>query len=344
MKVNPTGLERFLRKPDPAVRLVLVHGDDTGLVRELADRVALAVVPDPNDPFLVAELTAKQIDDDPARLGDEAAAISMIGGRRVIRLRQAGDRQAETIARAIDGAGDALLVIEADALGKNSRLRKLGEDSAAALALACYADGAGALDGLIDEVMARHKLSMEAEAQDWLRERLGSDRLVNRGELEKLALYMMSSESRRVSLEDVEAAIGDNGSADMDRIVNATLSGDPASLDRGLARAFAAGEAAIGILRVVTWTTMRLHLARGLVEEGMPVDRAMASLKPPVIFPRQDGFRRQLSIWSRAQLADALTLLAETEIACKTTGMPANTVCARALVSLASYARRAKRK
>ena len=67
MKVNPTGLERFLRKPDPAVRLVLVHGDDAGLVRELADRVALAVVPDSTDPFLVADLTAKQIDDETAR-------------------------------------------------------------------------------------------------------------------------------------------------------------------------------------------------------------------------------------------------------------------------------------
>jgi DNA polymerase-3 subunit delta len=343
VKVNPNGLERFLRKPDPAVRLALVHGDDAGLVRELADRIALSVVADPADPFLVADLAAKQLDEDPARLGDEAAAISMIGGRRVVRLRGAADRHAEAVAGALAGAGDALVVAEADALRQGSKLRKLAEESAAALAIACYADSADALDQLIEEVLARHKLAIEPDAQDWLRERLGGDRMVSRGELEKLALYMASSATPRVTLDDAEAAIGDTAAADLDRIVNATLGGDMAALDRALARAFAAGETAVGILRVLTWQVMRLHLARGMMDGGQPADRAMASLRPPVPFPRQASFRAQVAIWTRSQLAEALALLAEAEIECKTTGLPADTMCARALVRLASFARRARR-
>ena len=344
MKVNPAGLERYLRKPDPSVRLAVVHGNDAGMVREFADRIALSIVPDPSDPFLVAELTGRQLEEDPARLGDEAAAISMIGGRRVVRVRGAADRHAEIVANALSGPGDAMIVVEAEALKKGSKLMKLGEDGANALSLACYADSAAGIDQLIGEVMGRHRLSVEPDAQDWLRERLGGDRMVSRGELEKLALYMASAETPRVTLEDVEAAIGDAAAADLDRVVGAVLGGDVAALDRALSRAYAAGEEPIGILRVLTWTVQRLHLARALVDNGTPPDRAMASLKPPVPYPVQARFRTQLGLWTRNHLGDALGALAEAEIQCKTTGMPAQTICARALLSLSVHAMRARRR
>jgi DNA polymerase-3 subunit delta len=62
-----------------------------------------------------------------------------------------------------------------------------------------------------------------------------------------------------------------------------------------------------------------------------------------VPFPRQAAFRAQLGLWTRSQLADALGLLAEAEIECKTTGLPADVMCGRALVRLATHARRARR-
>jgi DNA polymerase-3 subunit delta len=90
-------IEAFLRKPDPAVQLVLLHGPDAGLVRERADRLAGTVVPDLHDPFRVARVSGAQLLEDPARLADEAAAIAMGGGRRVVRVVDAGNRNAELI-------------------------------------------------------------------------------------------------------------------------------------------------------------------------------------------------------------------------------------------------------
>ena len=91
MKITPRNAEAFVRSPDPSLRAVLVYGPDAGLVRERVEALVKAAAEDPADPFRVSELGAREIVEDPARLGDEAAALSLSGGRRAVRLRQAGD-------------------------------------------------------------------------------------------------------------------------------------------------------------------------------------------------------------------------------------------------------------
>src|SRR5688572_24051534 len=92
MKLTTRNIDPFLKKPDPAARVILVYGPDNGLMRERAQQLALTIVKDLNDPFNVAALSAEILADDPARLSDEAGAISMMGGDRVIRIENAGDK------------------------------------------------------------------------------------------------------------------------------------------------------------------------------------------------------------------------------------------------------------
>src|SRR5688500_16076567 len=92
MKFTPAQLKRFTDKPDTKLRAILVFGADEGLVRERAGSVAKAIVEDPKDPFRVTDLDAAVLLADPARLADEAAAISMLGGRRLVKVGRAGDR------------------------------------------------------------------------------------------------------------------------------------------------------------------------------------------------------------------------------------------------------------
>ena len=104
MKLAAARVAAFLRRPDPEIRAVLFYGPDAGLVRERADAVARTVCPDLRDPFRVAELTAAALAADPARLADEAAQISLMGGRRVVRVREAGDALAPLCGRFLANA------------------------------------------------------------------------------------------------------------------------------------------------------------------------------------------------------------------------------------------------
>lgn len=64
-------IDRFLARPDPAIRAVLIHGKDRSGVGERAGILCRAITPDLNDPFNVTLLTDSDIDGDEARL-DEA--------------------------------------------------------------------------------------------------------------------------------------------------------------------------------------------------------------------------------------------------------------------------------
>src|SRR5260221_9358348 len=145
MKIPPNRLADFLRRPPPEIRGALLYGPDAGLVRERADQLTAAICGDLRDPFRISELTAAIVAADPARLADEVAAMSLVGGRRVVRIRDAGEALTALLAEAFAGSrGDSLIVIEAGDLPARSSLRKLCEATANAGAIACHADSARA--------------------------------------------------------------------------------------------------------------------------------------------------------------------------------------------------------
>ena len=107
MKLDARRIPGFLRDPGP-MRVVLLHGEDEGLVRHRADELTLAVVGQRDDPFRIAWLAREEH----SRLLEEATAIAMLGGRRVVRVRDAVDGLAHTIEQIVAGPGDSLVILE----------------------------------------------------------------------------------------------------------------------------------------------------------------------------------------------------------------------------------------
>jgi DNA polymerase-3 subunit delta len=341
MKVAASGVAAFLRKPPAELAAALIYGPDAGLVRERADDLLLTVVDDPADPFRVAELSATVLREDPARLRDEADALALTGGRRVVRVREAADGLTDLFASFLaDGGGDALVIAEAGTLAGRSRLRNLFEGASDAAALPCYGDEGGGLEAVIRETLGARGVTADAEATAFLCDNLGIDRLLSRAELEKLALYVGDGET--ASLADAVACVGDSAVMTLEDIAFAAGGGKHGDLVRKLARAYQEGATPVGVLRVAARHFQRLHFAVGRIAGGEAADGVLRSLRPPVFFKRADDFRAQLHAWSSPRLAAALDVLTEAEIQCKSTGLPAQEVCGQALLRIASAAQRAR--
>ena len=342
MKITASKIDPFIRSPDPDVRAILIYGPDGGLIRERSDVLARQIVDDLDDPFRVVELDPASLKDDPARFADEAAAIAMTGGRRVLRLRPAGDQQADVIASFLtDPLGDTLILVEAGELPPRSKLRKLFESSKIAAALPCFPDEGSALDKVITETASALGLDMEPAALRYLAAVLGGDRLMTRSEIEKLALYM--GDEKRVTLAHVEACIGDSSILTLDGIAIAATGGDMAAVERGLARAYLEGAVAIPVLRAAARHLQRLHLLAGAKERGDSIDRAIKSMRPPLHFKLEKALSAQSRNWPTARVARAMEIVLEAERDCKTTGLPAEAICSRALMRVAWAARAARR-
>lgn len=347
MKLRTAEIEGFVRRPDPAVRAVLVYGPDDGLVRERAARMVALAVSDPADPFLVADLAGAEIAGDPARLFDEAAAIPLTGGRRVVRVRDASPATppgaADAVVRAArvfleDPPGDSLVVLQAGDLGPRSALRKLFEAAPVAVALPCYRDDAHALNRLIDDILGRHHITVSADARAYLSANLGADRGVTKTELEKLALY--AGDGGRIELADAEACVGDSGQRGLDRVAFAAGAGNRQALDRDLEACLGMGESPVGILRAVARHLSRIHLAMAEMATGATAEQAVGKLQPPVFWKQARSMASQVETWSPAHLVRAQDLVLEAEAQCKRTNMPEAAICGRALLQVASLAQR----
>lgn len=337
MKLPAARVEAFLRRPDPDIRAVLFFGPDAGLVRERADAVARTACPELHDPFRVAELTGPALVSDPARLVDEASQMSLMGGRRVVRVRDAADALAAQFTRFLAAApGDALVVIEAGELPGRSALRRAFDEAAAGVAIGCYPDTARDLAGVVRDSLGAHRVTVSRDAGDFLVEHLGNDRLVTRSELEKLALY--AGDDGRIELDDVRAVIADATALALDDVVLAAAEGNASALDRALSRAFQEGEAPVGVVRAVQRHLQRLHLLSARVGSGVSIDDAIRGARPPIFFKQHDSFRRQLRGWRESALRRQLDLLADAETRMKTTGLPSETICRAALTQMARSA------
>ena len=111
MIVKSHEADRFVAAPPKSLEVALVFGPDAGLVQERTEKLLKTVVSDLTDPFNSIDLNEATLLADPARLADEAAAISMLGGRRVIRVRGAGNDLADLFESFLEShVGDTLVM------------------------------------------------------------------------------------------------------------------------------------------------------------------------------------------------------------------------------------------
>src|SRR6516162_9332655 len=338
MKLPAARIAAFLQRPDQAIRAVLLYGPDIGLVRERADDLARTVCSDLRDPFRVADLSGAVVAADPARLADEAAQLSLIGGRRVIRVHDAADRLAGLFRGFLDAApGDGFIVVEAGDLPGSSAMRRVFDTSPRAAAIGCYPDTARDRAAVIRDTLRAHRITASGEATQYLVEHLGSDRLLTRAELEKLALY--AGQGSHVELDDVRLSIEDSAALATDDAVMAAAEGDAARVDRVLDRIFQEGESAVSVVRVMLRHLQRLHLLAARVVAGTAVAEVVRTASPPIFYRQEDNFKRQLTLWNEAGLRAHLYRIAQAELHMKLTGLPADTLCREALLAVAQAAR-----
>jgi len=330
--------DRFLDRLPGKITAVLIYGPDQGLVTERAERLIRTVLPDIRDPFRVSEIEGTRLIEDKSYLSAEAAALSFSGGRRVVRVRAAGNALAPVFQSFLDApAGDALVVAEAGDLARSSGLRQAFEQAPNAAAVACYLDSPDAIAEILEATLREKRIRISPDALLEAVPLLGSDRGTTRRQIEKLLVYADRTASLEVA--DIRAVIGDESEARIEEVCDAAGEGKPGPLDRSLERLWAAGVSPVAVLRVAIAHFQRLGMLRGALTGGESAEGALRRMKPAVHFARTASFRNQLRIWDAEKLGEALDMLLGTEVLCKSTAVPAEAACGHALFNIAAMAR-----
>jgi len=330
--------QAFLSSSDLKQRAVLFYGPDAGLVSERAQALArrMAAGFDPAGELL--RLDDADLDADPDRLAVELETVPMFGGPKVLRTVASRRVNAAALKPLIEGRPlEGVLIVEAGNLKPDDSLRVLFEKSPAAAAVACYADGAQDLDALAREMVKDAGATISAEARHALVDRLGADRVLSRGEIEKLLLYVGGR--REIRLEDVEAVVGDVSELALERITFAAASGQPERAIGECGRAVSAGESPQTIIAAVQRHFQRLHRVRSALDTGTGLDDALRLLRPQLHFKQKDAFAAQCRLWTAARLGDALSRIFAAARAARLSSSLEEPLAERLILGLAMMAR-----
>ena len=337
-------VERFLKKPDPGFRAAVIHGRDRGGVRERADLLARAVTANPDDPFDATLLTEDEIDD--GRLADALSAISMMGGRRLVRLRFSTEKTgpdrtaAEALTAHAEGKfnPDAFFLIEAGALDRSSALRKAAEKAAGCATIPCYDDEPGDIARLVRESLSADKVGLDAGALEMFVARMPRERGVARQEIERLALWLGPGSGRMATAKDLEDFLGVEPEASLADAASDAFGGKLGAAQAGLRRAAAEGEAGPAAVRAMGMHLARLRRTLTLAQSGATLTEAAKA--SGVFWKNEREFLRQARAWNLEHLLALHPEVLAADLACKTAGSPDHLLAERLALTIAGRARR----
>jgi DNA polymerase-3 subunit delta len=341
MKANKGQIEKALDAPTADVRLFLLYGPDESGSAALAKRMERAMGPNAER----IDLDSNILKNDPARLSDEAASLSMFGDKRWIRLMPLSDDALPAIEALLEApqAGNPVIAI-GGALKGTSKLVKLALDSKAALAFASYLPDGRDADQLAMAIARDKGLRLPADLARRICDATGGDRALMANEIEKLCLYLDAAPERpmEATAEAFNALAAETPDEDMGALVNAVMSGDLKTVARELAALGAIGTALAAAMRPLMSRAMLIADVRREFERTGALEAAMESAGKAVFWKDKPVVQRQVRLWDQHAIGRAIRRLSAAERASRSSRNAGDVVVEHEVLAIARQAARGR--
>jgi len=336
VKATRANIGRAVDQPGHGIRFYLFHGPDEAQSRALAARLLESLGA---TKFLVASGAVKG---DPASLVDEAGAMSLFGGKRLVWIEPATKDIEEGVAALLEGPEtESPVVAIAGALTKASALLKLAEASPLAVAFAAYAPEGQDAERMVIELGRRFGLKIDPPIAARLADSAGNDQAVVAQELQKLALYVDADPHAPKQLDHgvIDEVGAESAEGDFQRLADLALGGEIDELADELARLPSGGSEAIPVVRSLQRRLLMLAPARARVERGERVDAVMTAMGRSLFFKDKAKFGRMLQKWSAGDLATVAERASTLERSLMFTPAPDREALGEELLAIARKAR-----
>jgi DNA polymerase III subunit delta len=335
VKANRGQIEKLLDAGGGAFPVFLLYGPDESGSRALMARLVRVLGAGAEK----IEIDGTALKADPARLADEAAALSLFGDKRLVVATIHGDEAMAAITTLLASVTIANpVVIIGGALKGTSAVVKALLAHPKAQAFASYPLDERALAELASAMARERGLRIDGETARTLAALSGLDRAVLESEVEKLALYCDADPTapKEAGRDAVDAIGADAGEPELAILTDAAFGGRPDEAADQLARLRADNIEGIVLLRALTRRAQQLVKLQGEMAGGKSVDAVTASL----FFKEKGPVTAQLRRWSPDRLARASDRLLAAERAIKASGSAGPIMADATILDIARAARR----
>ncbi len=310
-EIKNQDFEGLLRKKPLPYHVFVIYGPDRGLVSERAKELAALSGVDLADDFSLVRLDAGDLSSQPGRIIEEMQSLGLFGGSRLVWVKGAMNEKPLIDALQLltaEPPAESMLIVEAGDLKKGTGTRKIADASPVIGSIACYADDARALNGLIDSELGPSGLRLTPDAREALLSSLGGDRLASRNEIRKLALYCKGQEV--IEEHHVREIIGDASAISADEAVDAVLSGDRNQFLHAAEKIAQSKTPIFLVLQGCLRQFQLLDQMRAEMEEKrLQPAQVMQTLGRSIHFKRKPILERALRTWTGQALAREMNRL-----------------------------------
>jgi len=319
MKLQGNTALRFAAKPDQACRLVLIFGEDEGVVNDTASQLIASWTG--QDQVQVISLDEDEIVRDPSGFFDALEAVSLLGDKQILRVRARGEKLFAVLKDVLAMPAERLaarLIVQNTSLKTRSKTRTAFEQAPHAAALHVFSDNHTDLISRIRTQLSDENIDITPEALQRFVSGLPGHRSIANSEIEKLILYACDL-SRPVQLHDILALSETHADENARTAVQLALSGQSEAAQAEFDRVIDAGLNPISLIRLFEMELSRMLNALALQSEGGPKNVGL-KLKPPVWKSEWNQFQQRLDKWPAARLVQLMSHLNDMESMVKSSG------------------------
>jgi len=325
MKISPSQIESYINRiAQEKIAGCLLFGPEAALVNYRFNLIAKKIAPDLADPFLVANISKEKLSEDKAVLGDEFFSYSMLGGRKLILIRDSDVAAGAALKMLFSDQdyakkSDNFILIQAGDLDKSSALRKICEENSYFAAIACYEDDERVIKKFIADELAKNQVKFNFEVTNFLFEKFGKNRQIILSELQKILIFL--GDEKNLNIELIEKLTASEAEISANEFVDnfVTQKFDLALLSAE--KLFREGFEAVTLLRFLTNYLQKIYQARVEIDvNGVGFDEAIRNQR--LFFKAEAIFRVALKNLSKDFLLKNLADLQKLEIKIKSGLMP----------------------
>ena len=332
MKAKPFQINALIPQIQKNYQGALIYGPEQSIIQEVSEKISNLIVSDIHDTFCSIKISPAKIKEIPSILLDEGNVSTLMGGRKLIWVKEADG----TIFASVESyfnqiKTDSFLLISAGNLNKNSDLRIFCENHPNILAVACYKETQQNIIDFIQNILAEYRIKIPSSVMPVLIERLGDNRLIIRKEIEKLSVYM--EQNKDITVSDIYRLITDTTDSSVEQFCIDVAGGQLKKVSKEYKILLENGENPVSIVRSLYGYFNRL-LDLVSLSEQMDTSTALSKVLKPSQFRLKDCLVVQTRYWSKDTLLKVLDKLVETEQQLKTTGMPADLILERLILTI----------
>ncbi len=323
MKIPPAQIENYIQKIS-AEKIIgcLIFGPEAAVVSHRFDVIAKKISPNLSDVFLVTNISKERLAEDKGILIDEFLSMSMLGGRKLILIKDGEAASAAALKLLFEDQNffqksENFILIQGGDLDKSSALRKVCEDNPHFAAIACYEDNDAVIKKYISDELNRRRIKFNSQVVAMFLEKFGKDRQMILQEMRKMITFL--GEDKNLTIEVVERLTASESEISIAEFINnfAAKKFDLALISAE--KLFRNAIDAITILRFLSNYMQKLHQARVEIDSGM-VDFESAVKNQRLFFKVEGEFRKHLKSLSQKFLVKNLRDLERLEIKIKSSG------------------------